>query len=91
MRNLVGGIGAVAVLSLIVALVALYVQVANLVQGSVTLSRSVDQQLSSLVADGKTTVDKLQKSEAQVERIGQQTEQFGRFGAFASASAHLGR
>jgi deoxycytidine triphosphate deaminase len=78
MRNLVGGIGAVAVLSLIVALVALYVQVANLVQGSVTLSRSVDQQLSSLVADGKTTVDKLQKSEAQVERIGQQTEQFGR-------------
>src|SRR5262249_48033146 len=78
MRDSVRNIGLLALVGLALALVSLYLQVANLIQSSVTLSRSVDQQLSSLAAESKTTADRLQKWETQVERISQQAEQLGR-------------
>src|SRR5262249_47283221 len=74
----VRNIGLVALVGLAVALFSLYLQVANLIHSSVTLSRSVDEQISSLAVEGRTTADMLQRSEAQVERISQQAEQLSR-------------
>jgi deoxycytidine triphosphate deaminase/uncharacterized protein YoxC len=76
--------GALALGALVIALVALYIQMGSLVQNSNGLATSVQQQISplalenkQLTVDGRTTADKVQTLDERINRIKGQIDDLG--------------
>ena len=69
------GFGLVAVASLLIALAAIYFQVASMIQSANALSTSVQQGITPLAADGKVTAEKLSAAENAIAQLRQQLNQ----------------
>jgi phage shock protein A len=74
-RNWLFGIGFAAIAALVVALFAIYYQVAGLVQNSIGLSTSVEQGLAPLASDNRVAAEKLTAAQTQLGKLGQQVDQ----------------
>jgi deoxycytidine triphosphate deaminase len=77
-RTTVASVGFLAIGALVIALLALYLQMGSLVQNSNALATSVNQTLSTLASDTKALTDKLGASQRQTDQLKQQLDQMAR-------------
>jgi hypothetical protein len=66
LRNILTGLGLGAFVTLVAALVAIYLQVSSIVQTSNALLTSVEQSLTALAVDGKAMADSLFVAQSEI-------------------------